>query len=202
MAEYSGRHASREGLTATIQRVNEQGLLIVGSVGRAAFFTAHAGGPNLEFNRRRPRENPLVQRIIRRPNEFDTFPRDVDVIGGVPLESIDYGPHAPDAQAFQHEALSITKDNTGDWWIQKRDETPRQLDPILFEPVEGTTVLDIPCVTVRPSLHFVLVGALPHPRSKERLAAELVDRYLPADERALLQTEPFLSLANSIYFSE
>jgi len=181
---YGGREvrnpfiSSEEGMRRTVTAMTSQGLLIVGSLGRAAIYNALLHDPMYEFTARG--ESALMS---DQPGGRQG-PRDVDIMGGEYTGHFsDYFPHRPDNGA----AHMITRDQNNDWVFTNRVGNRVYLEPSLFESVNGETLYDVPCVTVRPATHVALITS----RSlcpKDILARQLLEGVLPAEERALLET--------------
>ena len=175
-------------LYENIQTANSRGLLIVGSVGRAAIFNKLAGDSLLEIRERG--ETPLESYYTRHRGR----PRDIDVLGGdiTEEESEASYPHHLDARAFfnirrriEHKnGWRVRRASWGDTWVTT------ELDAELFTPVSARTVCDIPCITVRPALHYLLLNNPSGQRPNDHLAQSLLWKAMPPEERDLLASPP------------
>ncbi len=179
--------ASERLFERSIRRVNSQGLLIIGSVGRAVVFNEFAGDPLLEIRARG--ESPIEAYYSPGRNR----PRDIDVIGGKPEgERRSYWPHTAGNDAFE----GLVRDGGGGWsfvrWY-RGDKLKYPLDPIIFEPFKGRTIKGIECVTVRPATHVALL--IPrlggHRRENDELANDLLMKVVPPEEKELLRSEGY-----------
>jgi hypothetical protein len=184
---YDGREVSNpfipseEGMKKTISEISSQGLLIVGSLGRAAIYNKLLGDPMYEFHARG--QDVLMAPVIESSSRLR--PRDVDVVGGEytgPLS--DYFPHTPDTKATR----MITKEQDGRWVFTYKSGEQVSLDPSLFQPVEAETIFQTPCLTVRPATHIALLTSR-SPRPKDIQAKELLEGVLPEEDRQLLTTD-------------
>jgi len=186
---------SEANLRSNIQNVNARGLLVVGSVGRAAIFQSITGCAMLELNRRG--EQPLVaSHIVYRQG----VPRDIDIIGGKApdKEMPPPYPHHIDDRGFYNQNIQFSKTATG--WQLSIDPTrdhpfTHQLDPVMFDPVHSETILGIPCDTVRAATHYALLQSRSQ-RPNDQLAQELLMQVMPEAEKDLLQSQPYLDLCN------
>lgn len=161
-----------ENLRNDLVVARDVGALVIGSIGRAVSFRDCLGDPNFEFKARS--EDPLGS-----PRK----PRDVDVIGDPDSESIGY------MDFFMFDETIVKTSNRG-WKIHHHTgfEPTKIHWPAswVFEPVEGLTVFDLPCLTVRPATHHLLIEAA-RKRHYPRIR-DILYRRMPDKERALLHT--------------
>lgn len=165
----ANRLVSAERMQANLDYARAEGMLIVGSLGRAAAFNALGQNPALEFEMRGV---PILGTPAR--------PRDADTIGGSLEEWL---PHDSLLDPGMFSEL-ITEEN-GVWKITSRKQEVTAA-PWVFAATEGRTVLDMPCLTVRPATHLLLLEPA---RPKRYLAVgKLLYEAMPPDEQELLRT--------------
>jgi hypothetical protein len=179
-----------------IQSVNRRGQLVVGSLGRATLFQALTGNAAYELDTRGRGQDPLHYINIL----GSLVHRDIDTIGRT-LNIKDWHaayPHSIDEEWFRHPYCTI--DNTGSGWQvsyrlhESDDLITAPLDPQIFSPFVGQTVLGIPCVTARPATHYALLNS-DNLRESDIQAKRLLLEVMADEERALLETPSFQELA-------
>jgi hypothetical protein len=162
----------------------EPDAYLVGSLGRAVLYGEAYDDPYKEYELRK--QVPLAASIK---------PRDIDLIGTTAYLE-DLQPYPMDTVAFNGTEVAIVKDGD-DWWLNSEERGfSERLHPAIMEPVQGMTIFDIPCKTLRAQTHLALYRARPNSMLRKHdkqniklLTGALGDVELPAD-----MYEPFEQL--------
>lgn len=188
MTTYSPQVHTAEALNDEIERMYSvhPGVLLVGSLGRAAAFKAMGYSPSIEFEHRG--QDPL----------FDgNGARDIDVIVGQDA-SVEDQPYEIDYQVYSGPRIKLIQEGE-DWFLTSPKKNFYELlHPAVMEPVASETVHGISCTTLPVQTHLALFGLKGAMGPKVRQSQELTMR-LGAIEESDLPTElykPFAELKN------
>jgi hypothetical protein len=139
------------------------GALLVGSLGRAAFYDCALGDPTYEYRQR-------GQLPVR---AFQGGPADIDLLEMPPAETA-VGPFAVDRLTFGGRQVTIAIED-GDWHLQSSNRGyDAVIDPVVFEPVPAKTVYGAACNTVPAQTHLALLGIGGTLRPQDILARRLI----------------------------
>ncbi len=137
---------------------NNPDTRLVGSLGRAVLL----GDPVAEYRLRN--EHPLRNR--------HNDARDLDLITSGWVQTT--GPFPLDTVSFNNPSVRISK-HGNDWWLHSDEKKfAEPLHPDTMQPIEGTTVYDIPVVTLPWQTHLALTQARGVPRRKDEQSIQLL----------------------------
>ena len=186
-----GRMASLDAFRHNMDVLFERKIQVGGSIGRAVIYDALVGDAAREFTRRGERW-PLWQ--------YTSVLRDIDPLDpDMPSEVAGcFRPEHPiDTAAFDNGRKRIRR--IGDTWhVAIYPDTPHEramtVSGELCTPWVGNTIYGIPCRTVRPAMHRALLASADMPRAKDRIAKEVLDEVMPADDTVLMHSDEYVAL--------
>ena len=155
---------SAESLRSAIDNVYQANpeALLVGSLGRAAYFGQRIGDPFIEYDL-------IGQEPLRRDKKKN---RDIDVILGNVVKETKISEIFPvDSECFNRYEVSISKQD-GDWWlISDCYRFSERLAPEVMQPMPAKTIYDINCL-VPPIQTLYSLSGVPLVRPKDLLARQ------------------------------
>ena len=173
-----------EALAAELEAVHDAGLLVVGSLGRAAYYSNFVGDPEYEFTAR-------GEPVLGTPRHI----RDIDVLGETP-EELKRALFYVDDFAFGN-ALVCLRQERGDWVLASpyRDFY-EEVHPDVMEPIELRGLFDVKIYTVPLQTHNALWSLNGLERKKDSTNKKLFDETMAELPKTLPVEffEPFVRL--------